>query len=503
MTRTPREAPRILIVTPEIASLPAGMGKGAETVAAKAGGMADISAGLISALFELGADVHLALPNYRRLFNVEIQKLVNSALREYKSTLEESQIHLAEDRAFYYRDSVYGTEAKHDPRFSMIFQREVINNIIPRVDPDLIHCHDWMTGLIPAVARRLEIPCLQTVHNIHTYELTLEEIEDSGIDAREFWRYLYYSRFPQSYEESRSANKVDFLASGIFGAHFVNTVSQTFLDEIVRGVHDFVPYNVQCEMRHKVEAGCAVGILNAPPNDFNPTKDELIEKRYSAASHEPAKRANKKALQKALDLEVNEAAPLFFWPSRLDPYQKGPELLARILHDVVTSYRRDGLQVALVGDGPFQSDFHDLIEVHGLSGRVGITQFDERLSHLGYAGADFVLMPSRFEPCGLPQMVGALYGALPVVRDTGGLHDTVKHLIVSENAGNGFVFETYDSDGLRWAIDRAMEFYRLPPKVRAGQIARVMGEALRDFNFAVPARQYFDLYERMLKRPLC
>ena len=482
--------------------MPPGMGKGAETAAAKAGGMADVSAGLISALFEQGADVHLALPNYRRLFNVDVQNLVNSALREYKSTLEETQLHLAEDRAFYYRASVYGSEGRYDPRFSLIFQREVINNIIPRVDPDLIHCHDWMTGLIPAMARRREIPSLQTIHNIHTYELSLEEIEDSGIDAGEFWSNLYYTRFPQSYEESRSTNRVDLLASGVFAAHFVNTVSPTFFDEIVRGMHEFVPYNIRQEMQRKMEAGCAVGILNAPPKQFNPSADGLIEKCFSAADHEPAKRMNKRAFQQALGMEINEAAPLFFWPSRLDPYQKGPELLAHILPDVVFSYWHDAMQVAVVGDGPYQQSFHDIVRIHGLSGRVGVTRFDEKLSHLGYAASDFILMPSRFEPCGLPQMVGALYGSLPVVRDTGGLHDTVTHLNVLESTGNGFAFETYDSAGLRWAIAQAMQFYRLPSDVRQRQVARVMTEAAQRFNFDVTARQYMDLYERMLERPL-
>lgn len=482
--------------------MPAGMGKKAETIAAKAGGMADVSAALISSLFKLGADVHLALPNYRRLFNIEVQTLVNGAFREYMSTLEESQLHLAEDREFYYRTSVYDSQGRHDPKFAIIFQREVINNIIPRVDPDLIHCHDWMTGLVPAMARRLGIRCLQTVHNIHTAELSLAEIEDSGIDAMEFWQYLYYARFPQSYGESRITNRVDLLASGVFAAHFVNAVSPKFLEEIVSGMHDFVPDSVRREVQHKMEAGCAVGILNAPSEQYNPLADKLIDQRYSAADHEDAKRRNKLAFQRALGLEVNESAPLFFWPSRLDPYQKGPELLADILEEVVIAYRADGLQVAVVGDGPSEEIFRGIITTRNLAGRVAMNRFDERLSHCGFAAADFILMPSRFEPCGLPQMAGAIYGALPVVRDTGGLHDTVKHMNVAENTGNGFVFETYDSNGLRWAMDRAMDFYRLPSDVRRRQVERVMIEAAQSFNFEVTARKYAELYERMLERPL-
>jgi glycogen synthase len=111
-------------------------------------------------------------------------------------------------------------------------------------------------------------------------------------------------------------------------------------------------------------------------------------------------------------------------------------------------------------------------------------------------------MPSLFEPCGLPQMIGAIYGSLPVARDTGGLHDTVTHMDVGQNTGNGFVFETYDAEGLRWAIGQAMAFHRLPLDVRSAQIARVMEQGLALFNHSVSARAYIALYERMIKRPI-
>jgi starch synthase/alpha-amylase len=111
-------------------------------------------------------------------------------------------------------------------------------------------------------------------------------------------------------------------------------------------------------------------------------------------------------------------------------------------------------------------------------------------------------MPSRFEPCGLPQMIAPLYGTLPVAHDTGGIHDTITHLDVDKNAGNGFLFETYDADGLFWAIEQAMEFYNLPQKVKTKQIKRIMTESQVTFTHANTARQYIKLYEKMLQRPL-
>jgi hypothetical protein len=111
-------------------------------------------------------------------------------------------------------------------------------------------------------------------------------------------------------------------------------------------------------------------------------------------------------------------------------------------------------------------------------------------------------MPSRFEPCGLPQMIAPIYGTLPVAHDTGGIHDTVKHLDVSKDTGNGFLFQTFDSGGLSWAIDQAMQFYGMSPDIKKRQIRRIMIESAATFNHRVTAQQYIDIYEKMLRRPL-
>ncbi|MBM4143596.1 MAG: glycogen synthase [Lentisphaerae bacterium] len=496
-----RRNPRILVVTPEITYLPLGMGNMANTLRAKAGGLADVSASLVSALFSLGADIHVALPHYRRMFHIEVGRFINDELRIYKRVLPDSRIHLAQDRIFYYQTGVYEDYvASH--RVALAFQREVINNILPRVAPDLVHCNDWMTGLIPPMARRLNIPCLFTVHNIHTQKIALEHIELSGIDAAEFWTNLYFERPPVNYEESRTRNGVDLLASGVFAAHFVNTVSPTFLEEICAGMHGFIPDAFRSEMRHKRDAGCAAGILNAPDPSYNPERDGMIPCRYTAASHVEGKRRNKVQLQERLGLIKNPNAPLFFWPSRLDPAQKGCQLLAEILHRVVEKYRDENLQVVFVANGPFQRHFHDIVRLHDLYRRVVVCDFDEDISRLGYAASDFMLMPSRFEPCGLPQMIGAIYGSLPVAHATGGLKDTVSHLDAARGTGNGFVFETHDSNGLSWAIDQAMAFRALPGEIRMEQVARVMRESAARFTHDVTARQYIELYEQMLERPL-
>ncbi len=501
MATRSRRKPRILIVTPEITYLPEGMGNLAGRMSAKAGGMADVSASLVAALFDLGADVHVALPHYRRMFHEETGKYVSKELSVYKKRMPEDRVHLAEDRCFYYRDRVY-SQSGANPRLALAFQREVINHFIPEVQPDLIHCNDWMTGLIPAAARQMGIRSLFTVHNIHTHKLSLAQIEDAGIDAASFWNDLYFDYPPYDYFSARDNDLVDLQASGIFGAHFINTVSPTFLREIVDGWHGFIPDSIRNEIRGKVNAGCAAGILNAPDPSDNPATDDKIPYPYGPDNHVEMKRKNKLALQHALGLEENPDVPLFFWPSRLDPVQKGPQLLTDILYRFLDKHWQSGAQVAVIANGAFQKHFWDIRSFHGLERRLAVSDFDGRLSQLGFAASDFMIMPSLFEPCGLPQMQAPIYGSLAIAHNTGGLHDTVEPLDIANHCGNGFLFDIYDSNGLFWAMDQAMNFWTHPAEVREREIKRIMSDSLCRFNHEACARDYIALYEQMLDRKL-
>jgi starch synthase len=494
--------PRILIVTPEISYLPKGMGNHYQCMNAKAGGLADISSALISALYKKGVDVHIALPDYRYIFNGHLRTAVEEGLHYFERFVPNDRIHLARDRAFYYLSRKYSCYGAYNIKISLAFQREVINHIVPLVQPDLIHCNDWMTGLIPAMAKQSGIPSLFTVHNSHTEKTTLAEIEDRGIDAALFWENFYYDYFPSSYENSRQSTPVDFLTSGVFASHFVNTVSPTFLMEMVDGLHGFVKKSLQQELSNKKKAGCAIGIPNAPDSSYDPSIDEALTCKYSAADHLLGKRANKLALQKTLNLNQDIQAPVFFWPSQLDPIQKGCQLLAEVLYKIIHNYREQNLQIVFIANGRFQRLFKDIVEFHNLSGCVAVCNFNERLARLAYGASDFVLMPSRFEPCSLVQMIGLLYGALPVAHDTGGIHDTVSHLDTDGNTGNGFLFKTFDSNGLNWAIYQAMQFYMLPVQEREGQIRRIMTQSASNFSYTVTAQRYIAIYEKMLKRPL-
>jgi len=509
--------PKILIVTPEITYLPqrilsdsfetkqySDLTNQAASYVSKAGGLADVSASLVSALYDMGADVHVALPFYRKIYHIDPNQLDHYESRrgELTSAIPEDRVHFAYDYIFNYRNRVYSGNYKRSVHISLAFQREVINHTIPEIQPDLIHCNDWMTGLIPSFARRMHIPSLFTVHNIHTQKTTMEQIENAGIDAAFFWKNLYFEKIPWSYDESRSYNQVDFLTSGIFAAHFINTVSPTFLKEIVDGHHGFVPDYIRNEIANKYYAGVASGILNAPDPEEDPATDINLDTNFDSRNFWEAKRENKCAFQEKVCLDVDPDAPLFFWPSRLDPIQKGPQLLANIMYDVIHKYWDQHLQIAFVADGPYQSIFREISDHHQFHSRMAVVDFNKPMSRMGYAASDFILMPSKYEPCGLPQMAAPIYGSLPIVHNTGGLHDTIEHLDIGQNRGNGFVFDFFDEAGLMWGIDEAMRFHQLPREVREPQIARIMNESKVRFNHRTTAQAYISLYEKMLDRKL-
>jgi glycogen synthase len=237
-------------------------------------------------------------------------------------------------------------------------------------------------------------------------------------------------------------------------------------------------------MRAKHSAGRALGILNAPADSDDPRINPHIVP-YDIADVVEGKRRNKERFQKEMGLTPDVDAPLFLWPSRLYA-QKGPELLAAIASDAV---RRHGLQIALVasGDRSLEAVFRKLAAL--TDGNIAHRPFRDDLGMRGLAAADFVLMPSLYEPCGLPQMMGPRFGTLAVARATGGLKDTVTPLDVKQGTGNGFLFEAHTSSALAGAIGEAMRFYRLSESLRRETLQRVMQESSRSSRSRTPRRR--------------
>jgi starch synthase/alpha-amylase len=264
--------PRILFVTAEVAFVPARNGSRPDYIGACSGCFGGFPAELITDLLNLGVDVHLAQPDYRKIFEM----LSRNEQTNPNLKLPSDRVHLAEDRAFYYSKPINSNYEWENIEISLDFQREVINQIAPRVQPDLIHCHDWMTGLIPAAVEENERPCLFTIQNADSAKSLLSDVEDRGIDAATFWRRLFYDRFPGHYEETRGTNPLDFLLSGVLAAHYVSTPSFTLMSETFESRNEFYNSPLRNLLAQKWKAGCAGVIPDSSNLPFNPASPEKL-----------------------------------------------------------------------------------------------------------------------------------------------------------------------------------------------------------------------------------
>jgi starch synthase len=246
--------PRILFVTPEAVFRPEDGDDRTYSADANGGNLDSFPAELISELFEFGADVCVAQPDFRNIFKMRSRKDKTGK----GGKLPYDRFYLAEDRSIFYSKPINSNSECENIKISLAFQREVINQIIPRVQPDLIHCYDWMTGLIPAAARFFKIPCLFTAQKFDTARSYLSYVEDRGIDAAVFWQHLFYDRYPLNYEETRETNPADFLLSGVFAANFVTTSRLAFLLSDCRDQSRFVKFPLWQVLAKKIESGCAI-----------------------------------------------------------------------------------------------------------------------------------------------------------------------------------------------------------------------------------------------------
>lgn len=250
--------PRILFVTPEAVFRPEDGDDRRYFSDVRGENFDSFPAELICNLFESSVDVCVAQPDFRNIFKARSRK--DKAGKGGK--LPYDLFYLAEDRSIFYSKPINSNPRWENIKISLAFQREVINQIIPRVQPDLIHCYDWMTGLIPAAARIFKIPCLFTAQKFDTARSYLSYVEDQGIDAAVFWQHLFYDRYPLNYEETRETNPADFLLSGVFAANFVTTSRMAFLTNGCRDQSRFANLTIWQVLAKKFESGCAT--VNQP-----------------------------------------------------------------------------------------------------------------------------------------------------------------------------------------------------------------------------------------------
>ncbi len=357
------ELPVILVATPEIVSLPEHMGNLSNFIrTGDGGGLADISAAVVTELYQRGVNVHVTLPHYRNLF-ASLGKISDEEYRAMIRGVQEIQrIHFIEYGLFDGASQVYEERSQLDRlmvRRAVAFQEGILYGLLPslrsRNEKVLVHCNDWMTGLLPAAARSRGIPSLITCHNIFTALETPQSLHEQGIEIGPFAKHLYFERHPDTFasiEANYRQNRVDFLTSGLFSATRINTVSPTFLREIAGDA--FADFGLIPEQMHRViadrfEEGAASGILNAPMPTADPRVDPLIRRNYETGDVLRGKQDNKLSFQDEMRLRSDPRAPLFFWPHRLASPQKGVELMLAAIPHIMTE--SPTAQFAIVANG--------------------------------------------------------------------------------------------------------------------------------------------------------
>ncbi len=451
---------------------------------AKVGGLADVTSSLAIALQDLGHEPCLILPKYGSIKvpvqDIQGKNVAVSFMGHHKQVALKMTklkkgipVYLVEDDDYFGTEKIY----TQDELERFLFFSLSIPSIISQLDlrPDIIQCHDWHTALVPLWLKKakMKLPCIFTIHNL-AYQGSFDQqfLSDSGLSS--VWQEYIPVSAPRS---SRN-----FMSQGILLADIVTTVSPTYASEILTP-----QYGEGLEQLLNYRRNELYGIVNGIDYDeYNPATDPYLERNYDSTTI--GRRAdNKLALQRKSGLPQNSDIPLFGMVSRLEE-QKGIDLLLQAIEPFIAETRA---QLVILGEG--REHYHALLAESALKYPKRLSLFvanDEHLARLIYGGCDMFLMPSRFEPCGLGQLIAMRYGAIPVVRHTGGLVDTVKD--VAEGNGNGCVFRNYTALEMLEAIKRAEDsFYH------RNEWQKLMRHNMKlDFSWKASARKYEEIYLR-------
>jgi starch synthase len=468
----------------------------------KSGGLGDVAAALPPALTALGIDTRLLLPGFpgfldtfpaitdvARLHTPFMLERVRLGLARLPGT--DRFVYLVDQPAFYNRPgSPYASPDGADwpdnhRRFGLFswVAAQLARGADPNWRPDIVHCHDWHAGIVPAYLAALppaggRVPTVFTVHNLAYQGL---------FPAASFAELALPPSF-FSIDGLEFFGLVSFLKAGLFYSDRLTTVSPTYAREI-----QTPRFGSGLDGLLRSRADELTGILNGvDPKIWNPRHDTILPRPYGAEDARAGKREAKAELQDRLALEKRGDAPVFGVVSRLTA-QKGLDLLLDVLPEVVAG----GSQVAILGSGDavLEHGFAMTAEVH--RGQIAVEiGYDEELSHLIIGGSDVMLVPSRFEPCGLTQLYALRYGTLPLVRRVGGLADTVadaSSLSLAEGSATGFAFDGETRQALMSAIGRATALFR-EPEMWLRMMRRAMA---RDFSWEAAARRYAALYREL------
>jgi starch synthase len=465
---------------------------------AKSGELAEVASALPKYLSYLGMEVSVFMPKYRR---PEIESLpkeivasdlsvslgeVKAKARVYKSELGKYDIYFIDNAKYFLRENIYGTGRgeylDNDERF-VFFNRAVLEFLLKaKMSADIIHCNNWPTALIPVLlktqyAKKSPLSNVATVFTLHNIsyqgEFPPETLSLTGLN------WSYFSQLSLN-------GKFNFLKAGILFSDAINTVSSSYKREILTKKYGFGLHGL-LKQRKSVFSSIRNGM---DYEIWDPERDPYIESNYSASSLE-GKDINKRDLCREFGLTIDPGVPLISVVSYMTA-NKGFDILLEAMGKLMEMNL--GFVILGHGDEKYERAFLSLQKQH-LGRLVVKVDMNPALLHKVAAGVDIVLVPSRYEPCGLNQLYSFRYGSVPVVRATGGLRETVKPFSAKTLKGNGFLFREYSSEALVEAVKRALRWYK---KTKMWKMIMQNG-LTEDFSWEQAAKRYAKLYERSLQ----
>lgn len=447
---------------------------------AKTGGLADVAGSLPVALKEIGVDTRIIMPKYKCV-NIEGDRdLLQGKVWVY----------FVDNKEYFHRDYLYSTPEGDYPdnldRF--VYYCKSVLEIAKKegFSPDIIHCNDWQTALIPVYIKSIYSQD-EFFKNTRTI-FTIHNIAYQGLFPAEEWEKTYLPRELFSIQGLEYYGKINLMKGAILFSDYITTVSPTYSKEIQTSEYGFGLEGILKERSDRL-----MGIINGIDYSvWNPVKDREIPQNYDIKTIDK-KVINKQHLQTECGMEIGRDIPLIGAIGRLTD-QKGWDLIAEVIEEICQL----DLQLIILGTG--EKKYHQLMEkiANKYPRNTSINlKFDPILAKKIYAGCDLFLMPSKFEPCGLGQLISYRYGTLPIARQTGGLADTIIDLPQDPKNGTGFLFEEYTGKALVEAITKAVDFYRNRKAWRS-----VMKRVMKlDYSWKNSAKQYLQLYKKIKNLP--
>ncbi len=465
----------------------------------KTGGLADVVGSLPKCIDKQYFDVRVILPKYTCM-KQEMKDMLSYITHFYMdfhwkneyvgvlyAEVEGVKYYFIDNEMFFGGFKPYSDNALFEIEKYAFFSKAALS-ILPVIDfrPDIIHCHDWQTGLIPVYLReRFQgsefyrgIKSIMTIHNLKFQgKWNIKDVQDiTGLPD-------YYFT-PDKLEAYKDAN---LLKGGIVFADAITTVSDTYAEEIKT---EFYGENLNGLLQAR--SGSLRGIVNGiDTEDFNPETDKYIEYNYNAMNFRKEKIKNKRALQAELGLEQDDKKFMIGIVSRLTD-QKGFDLIAYVMDELCQS----NVQIVVLGTGEerYENMFRHFDWKYNNKVSANI-YYSDALSHKIYAACDAFLMPSLFEPCGLSQLMSLRYGTVPIVRETGGLKDTVEPYNEYESTGTGFSFTNYNAHEMLGTIYYAEKIYYEKKREWNKIVDRAMAV---DFSWNVSAKKYQEMYDWLI-----